>query len=135
MKITLFTKTSLPVLFTTLLSFLAVAHADTEKNKALHLWYDEEAPNTDMGWVNRSIPLGNGYMGINLFGGTESERIQITENSLFDGPSKPGLYRRGLSNFAEIYIDFNHKNVSNYKRELDLRQGTSSVQYLSLIHI
>ena len=129
MKITLFTKTSLPVLFTTLLSFLAVAHADTEKNKALHLWYDEEAPNTDMGWVNRSIPLGNGYMGINLFGGTESERIQITENSLFDGPSKPGLYRRGLSNFAEIYIDFNHKNVSNYKRELDLRQGTSSVQY------
>ncbi|QDS99448.1 glycoside hydrolase N-terminal domain-containing protein [Adhaeretor mobilis] len=53
--------------------------------KTLRLWYDEPAPDSDAGWVKRSIPMGNGYMGINVFGGTASERIQITENSLYSG--------------------------------------------------
>ena len=52
--------------------------------KALRLWYDKPAPDTDFGWVNDSIPMGNGYMGVNVFGGTATERIQITENSLYD---------------------------------------------------
>ncbi|WP_419189521.1 glycosyl hydrolase family 95 catalytic domain-containing protein [Stieleria marina] len=98
--------------------------------KALRLWYDEPAPDSDAGWVNRSIPMGNGYMGVNVFGGTTSERIQITENSLYDWAAKnSGFKRRGVNNFAEVYIDFGHNNTSNYERELNLNEGGSYVKY------
>lgn len=97
--------------------------------KTLRLWYNEPAENTDKGWINSSIPMGNGYMGINVFGGTDTERIQITENSLYDTDGDRGLRRRGLNNFAEVYIDFNHNNATGYKRELNLDEGTSFVEY------
>ncbi|MEI6891158.1 MAG: glycoside hydrolase family 95 protein [Pontiella sp.] len=97
--------------------------------KALRLWYDEPAPDSENGWANSSIPLGNGYMGINLFGGMASERIQITENSLYDWGADRGLKRRGLNNFAEVYLDFDHTNASSYERELNLNQGVSYVKY------
>ncbi|WP_199271524.1 glycoside hydrolase N-terminal domain-containing protein [Cellulophaga sp. L1A9] len=97
--------------------------------KALRLWYNEPALNSDTGWINRSIPMGNGYMGVNVFGGTETERIQITENSLYDWGEDRGLKRRGLNNFAEVYIDFDHDNTSNYKHELNLNKGVSFLEY------
>jgi alpha-L-fucosidase 2 len=97
--------------------------------KALRLWYDEPAPDSNAGWVNRSIPMGNGYMGVNVFGGTASERIQITENSLYDSTEGRGLRRGGLNNFAEVYLDFGHNNTSNYERELILNEGISHVKY------
>jgi alpha-L-fucosidase 2 len=97
--------------------------------KALRLWYNEPAPDSDAGWVNRSIPMGNGYMGVNVFGGTTSERIQITENSLYDSVAGKGLRRTGLNNFAEVYLDFGHNNVSNYQRDLNLNEGVSHVKY------
>jgi alpha-L-fucosidase 2 len=98
-------------------------------NKALRLWYNEPAPDSDAGWINRSIPMGNGYMGVNVFGRTDTDRIQITENSLYDWGKDGGLRRRGLNNFAEVYIDFNHRNVSKYKQELNLNEAVSYVNY------
>ena len=95
----------------------------------MRLWYNEPAPDSDLGWVNRSIPMGNGYMGVNLFGGTSKERIQITENSLYDWGNDRGLRRRGLNNFVEVYIDFGHNNVKDYMQDLDLNQGVSHVKY------
>ncbi|WP_372799004.1 glycoside hydrolase N-terminal domain-containing protein, partial [Pontiella sp.] len=77
-----------------------------------------------------SIPMGNGYMGINVFGGTASERIQITENSLYDWADKnSGLKRRGLNNFAEVYIDFGHDRATDYERALSLNDGVLRVRY------
>ena len=97
--------------------------------KALRLKYDKPAPNSDAGWVNRSIPMGNGYMGVNIFGGTATERIQITENSLYDWGQDKGMKRRGLNNFAEVYIDFGHANPTNYEQSLSLNEGVSYVNY------
>ncbi|WP_430931202.1 glycosyl hydrolase family 95 catalytic domain-containing protein [Saccharicrinis sp. 156] len=99
------------------------------KTKNVRLWYNEPAPNNNTGWVNASIPMGNGYMGVNVFGGTETDRIQITENSLYDWGEDRGLKRRGLNNFAEVFIDFGHHNITDYKRELDLNEGVSFVAY------
>ncbi|MGB7324997.1 MAG: glycoside hydrolase family 95 protein [Rubripirellula sp.] len=98
-------------------------------SKTLRLWYDEPAPDSNDGWVNRSIPLGNGYMGANVFGGTTSERIQITENSLYDTTEGRGLRHGGLNNFAEVYIDFGHNDSSKYERDLNLNEGVSRVSY------
>ena len=118
----------------------------------LKLWYDEEAPfinegsekatmmaGQDIGWQNWSLPLGNGYVGANVFGRTETERIQITEKTLANPWQLPKTVNgstsypevAGLNNFSETYIDFGHKfsDVRNYRRELDLRTAISSTTY------
>lgn len=119
----------------------------TETKKRLRLFYDEEAPykNDELaernpgeidwedGWEQWSFPMGNGFFGANVFGRTKTERVQLTEKTL----SNP-YYRKidghnvslgGLNNFSEVYIDFGHENVTNYKRELDITNAVAFVEY------
>ncbi len=84
------------------------------------------------GWERWSLPLGNGYMGINVFGRTDRERLLITENSL----SNPCVYHdkfpggaAGLSNFCSFYLDFSHKRVKNYRRVLNLNKALCTTEY------
>lgn len=124
-----------------------------ENDIPLHLLYDEEAPygnedayatnnsgdpsyvsSDDDGWERWSIPLGNGYFGVNAFGRTETERLQITEKTLsnpYKVSDSVGVAYDGLNNFSETYIDFGHKNsdVTNYSRALDLKTAISTVEY------
>jgi alpha-L-fucosidase 2 len=92
----------------------------------LQLLYDHPAADNNDGWVSQSLPMGNGYMGVNLFGGVQKDRLQITENSLVDAPTeKIG----GLNNFAEVFLEFPHTAPSNYRRDLVLNSGTAHVSY------
>jgi hypothetical protein len=117
----------------------------------LMLKYDEEAlaknenspsasmhvDTTDIGWNNWSLPIGNGYFGVNVFGRTVTERIQITEKTLSNpwratGPNGESISNLGgLNNFSETYIDFGHANssVTDYERYLDLKTAISGVGY------
>lgn len=105
--------------------------------KSLKLWYTSPAPafhdgapsmdrtnSPDNGWEKWSLPLGNGYMGANIFGRTGTERVQITENTLAN-PYRVG----GLNNFAEVFLEFAHDNVTQYMRDLDLNTATAHVTY------
>ena len=57
------------------------------------LWYDK--PATD--WEKEALPIGNGRMGAMVFGGVDSERLQISEKSLWTGgPGSEGGYDFGL---------------------------------------
>ncbi len=121
-----------------------------ESNIPLRLWYDEEAlkdgenspaasttgGNGDIGWAQWSLPIGNGYFGANVFGRTETERIQITEKTLMHPTSvkdSNGTYHTvgGLNSFSETYIDFDHTNseVTDYVRYLDMKTAISGVEY------
>ena len=125
----------------------------SESDIPLMLKYDEETlfenenspsasmhvDTTDIGWNNWSLPLGNGYFGVNVFGRTETERIQITEKTLSNpwrapNPNGSGNISNlgGLNNFSETYIDFNHTNsaVTDYERYLDLKTAVSGVSYV-----
>ncbi|WP_068821031.1 glycoside hydrolase family 95 protein [Pedobacter psychrophilus] len=113
--------------------------------KTWKLWYNQPAPEipiiykdslnktnlveatpVDNAWEAWSLPLGNGYLGASVFGRTTTERIQITENSM----AAKSLYGGGgLTNFAELYLDFDHNNPKDYKRDLILNKAISSVQY------
>lgn len=97
----------------------------------LNLRYDKPAENSDRGWEEYSIPVGNGYMGVNIFGGIECERLQITENSMVNpGEGEPtSADIGGLTDFAEIYIKFPHKNVTDYERGLCLNNGVAYTRY------
>ena len=116
--------------------------------KKYELWYTGEAPYghenralyyhgqdiPDDGWEKWSLPIGNGYMGVNIFGRTVTERLQITENSL----SNPAIWNAGsgcnggLSNFCELYIDVGHEfsRVSDYRRSLSLNDSVARTEYV-----
>ncbi|MBR4073601.1 MAG: glycoside hydrolase N-terminal domain-containing protein [Clostridia bacterium] len=83
----------------------------------------------DNPWENLSLPIGNGAIGANIFGGTNTERIQITENS-FANPMAGGC-GLGLNNLAELYIDFSHTDVTGYERTLSLNDAIADVKYIS----
>src|SRR5690349_12086484 len=63
------------------------------------LWYAQ--PATD--WEKEALPLGNGRIGAMVFGGVESERLQISEKSLWTGgPGSDGGYDYGLPAESQV---------------------------------
>jgi alpha-L-fucosidase 2 len=124
---------------------LSLATAAVQAAKPYELWYDQPAPELpivskahlnvpapmeptpeDPAWENWSLPLGNGYLGASVFGRTVTERVQLTENSLAAKSLYGGV---GLTNFAELYLDFGHKNPQNYRRSLSLNDAVARVSY------
>ena len=110
----------------------------------MKLWYTIPAPTVNdgdfarrnnsplAGWEKWSLPLGNSYFGVSVFGRIETERLQITENSV----SNPGIFglhwkagNYGTRTFGDIYIDTFHKNVENYERGLSVDSATAYVSY------
>ena len=77
---------------TVVAAFLALASCAHAQN-ANALWYDK--PATD--WEKEALPIGNGRIGAMVFGGVDSERLQISEKSLWTGgPGAEGGYDFGL---------------------------------------
>jgi len=120
--------------------FSATAQNNSSFNKSYKLWYDAPTPNRgadytkiqaggkpyDADWENWSLPIGNGWLGASIFGRTDTDRIQLTENSL----DNKSLYNLGgLTNFAELYLDFNHNNTTDFKRGLSISDAVSFTQY------
>ena len=65
------------------------------------LWYDK--PATD--WEKEALPIGNGRMGAMVFGGVDSERLQISEKSLWTGgPGSEGGYDYGLPSESQAAL-------------------------------
>jgi alpha-L-fucosidase 2 len=123
-----------------LLSAGATVWGNAAPDKIYTIWDDEPSPNRghdysiskargypyDEDWEQKSYPIGNGYMGVNLFGRTDTERIQITDKTLHN----EGLYNlSGLTSFAEVYLDLNHVDPQKYSRTLSLNEAAFRVQY------
>lgn len=88
------------------------------------LRYKKPALDCNYGWEHQSLPIGNGWMGANVFGIVDRDRIQITENSL-QNPGEMG----GLNNFAELYLHFDREKVTDYERGLSLNDAVAYTQY------
>ena len=129
------------------------------------LWYDKSASN----W-NEALPLGNGRIGVMVYGGTDTERLCLNEDTLWSGYARhveqPGAYaaytkakalahagkyreaekvlEQGLTALpSQMYLplgdltlyfpaekhSLSHGDVTNYRRELDLSTGVSTVTY------
>lgn len=129
------------IVFMLCLLSLPVVIKAGELNKSYSLWYERPALNRgsiydkvvsrgfpfDEDWERWSLPLGNGYMGVNIFGRTDTERIQIAEKTL--GNMGPYNGRGNFTNFAEIYLDIFHNGTKGYRRELRLNDAVSTVDY------
>jgi len=99
----------------------------------LCLWYDQPAK----AWMTDALPIGNGPMGAMLFGGTDLERIQFNEISLWNGDRMPRLENKEEEDmgyyqaFGDLFIRLGHDpaEVSNYRRQLDIDSAIHSVEY------
>lgn len=103
------------------------------------LWYDEPAADRggnipvgesdrpiDVDWERWSLPIGNGYMGACIFGGTNTERIQLTDKTMYI----KGLWKSEThTSFCDLFLDFFHTNHTDYHRSLTLDDGVAEVSY------
>ncbi|MEI6176460.1 MAG: glycoside hydrolase family 95 protein [Verrucomicrobiota bacterium] len=111
----------------------------TDPSKTCCLWYDRPAK----AWMTEALPIGNGPMGAMLFGGTEVERIQFNEISLWTGErvagDRPPLgvgdkEERDMGSyqaFGDILLHLGHdfSKVTNYRHELDIDRAVHQVSY------
>ena len=110
-------------------AFFAAVVADASPWR---LRYREAAEWSREGWRTSSLPLGNGHFGAAEFGGTDVERIQLTEPSfqtrslLWNRPDWP---QGNMTDAADVAIEFGHAGAQNYLRELDLETGVATVAY------
>ena len=116
-------------------------------NKPLILEYNIPAPeNADFvrsfdnkndskyenGWEKWSMPLGNSHFGASIFGRTDRDRIQITENSLSNPIARDrswSLGYGGTRSFGDLIFDFGHEKPQNYYRYLSLDDAVAGVTY------
>lgn len=76
--------------------FLLLACAKTPEEKPLTLWYDKPAGN----W-NEALPIGNGHAGAMVFGGVDSEQLQLNENTLYSG--EPSVIFKDIKVTPEMF--------------------------------
>jgi len=99
--------------------------------RELTLWYDQPATS----WMKEALPIGNGWMGGMIFGGTTEERVQFNEISLWSGDENPsGNYKTmgGYEAFGDLVIKLpGHTDATSYRRELDIGDAVASVSYKS----
>jgi alpha-L-fucosidase 2 len=65
------------------------------------LWYEYPAED----WRTQALHLGNGYIGASFYGGVQSERFDITEESMWwGGPGENPDYNYGIREGANEYL-------------------------------
>lgn len=64
---------------------------------SLKLWYRQPARE----WVE-ALPIGNGRLGAMVFGNAEKERIQLNENTLWDGHTQDTTNPEALKHLPEV---------------------------------
>lgn len=107
--------------------------ARIEAFRKLSLWYEQPAKS----WMTEALPIGNGPLGAMLFGGTDIERVQFNEISLWTGDrmaSAQGTDEDRLGSyqaFGDILIHLGHDlaKVTDYRRELDIDRAVHRVVY------
>ena len=143
-----------------ILAFLFLACHQQENPKEDILWYKQPA----LDW-NEALPLGNGRLGVMVFGNTSNERIQLNDDSMWpsnnEGWDEPEGNKKDLDKIrallfegkneeadklfvekfsrksiirshqtlGDLFIDFNHQNISDYRRELNISNATSAISY------
>jgi alpha-L-fucosidase 2 len=71
--------------------------AQAAATQDLRLWYRQPAAN----W-NEALPIGNGRLGAMVFGGVESERLQLNEDTVWAGEKRDRMNPAGPAAVPEI---------------------------------
>jgi alpha-L-fucosidase 2 len=108
-----------------LILFLACGHAHAQ-NK-LKLWYDKPASIWE-----EALPLGNGKTGVMVFGGIETERYQLNDNTLWSGHPVDGNNPEGPQILAQVREQIFKQNWDSATTLWKKMHGPYSARYLPL---
>src|SRR5918993_2106051 len=75
----------------------AVTGQARDARGALCLWYRRPAAS----W-NEALPVGNGRLGAMVFGGVETERLQLNEDTVWAGERRDRINPEGARNLPEV---------------------------------
>jgi len=75
----------------------ATANAPVHASERLTLWYRQPAKE----WIE-ALPVGNGRLGAMVFGKIDRERIQLNENTLWDGHPQDTNNPEALKHLPEV---------------------------------
>ena len=93
-----------------LLAFLFYACTPQEKLNEDLLWYNHPAKS----W-NEALPLGNGKLGVMVFGNTSTERIQLNDDSMWpadhDDWNEPEGDENDLKEIRELLFDVKNEEA------------------------
>nr|WP_321412531.1 glycoside hydrolase family 95 protein [uncultured Carboxylicivirga sp.] len=123
------------------------------------MWYAQPAQQWE-----ESLPIGNGRIGAMIYGKTDTEHIQLNDDSMWPGkmewdnpPGRPedlkkirqylfegkndkadALLIEKFSNksvgrshqtLGDLFIELNHDNITDYRRELDMEKAIATTTY------
>ncbi|MGL5637320.1 MAG: glycoside hydrolase family 95 protein [Bacteroidales bacterium] len=115
----------------TLLSLCSLNPCIAKSKNSLRLWYDRPADVTETdrvmddkyneaAWLD-ALPIGNGFMGAMIYGGTDQERIQLNEKTLWSGSYSDSDNPDAYKNLETIQ---NLLNNGQFKEGSDLAMNT-----------
>ena len=103
---------------TIILSFLFVG-CSQEKIKEDVLWYKQSAKD----W-NEALPLGNGKLGVMVFGNTSNERIQLNDDSMWPADSddwnEPEGDKNDLEDIRKLLFEGKNEEADHLKKKGNL---------------
>ncbi|HXE43163.1 MAG TPA: glycoside hydrolase family 95 protein, partial [Candidatus Baltobacteraceae bacterium] len=76
----------------------AIASAIAQPSQPLTLWYRQPAGND---W-NSALPVGNGRLGAMVYGGVIKERLQLNEDTVWEGYKRDGANTNALAALPEV---------------------------------
>lgn len=79
-------------------------------------------------WDSSVYPIGNGRLGCVTYGEPRKETIQFNEDSLWVGNED---CTGGYQPFGEVYVEMQHAEFSDYRRELDISRAVQTITYKS----
>ncbi len=161
-KIIIMKKIFFPAAYVFCFTFLFISCVSKQNPQPVKedvLWYAQAAQTWE-----EALPLGNGSIGVMVFGDPQQEHLQLNDDSLWpndlgwkepDGnPQDLAAVRqlifegkmeeadammverfsrktvvRSHQTLGDLHIDFDHKNITEYKRTLNLNQAMATVSY------
>ena len=108
----------------------SAAPAAGSNAEALTLWYSKPAAQ----WVE-ALPIGNGRLGAMVFGGVDKERIQMNEDTIWDGyprdPANPAALK-ALPEVRRLLFEGKNDEATRLagKTMMGIPQGVKSYQPL-----
>lgn len=106
---------------------------DPTARQALQLWYPRPAEK----WVE-ALPVGNGRLGAMVFGGTASERIQVNEDTVWQGGPRsyanPGS-RRWLGRIRSLLFEGRQRQAEDLAMERFMSVPLRQKAYQSFVDL
>ncbi len=133
-------KSSKPFLIAVVVLLILSCKAREEKTEqsSLKLWYNQPAkasvPDNPNGWKDdaewlKALPLGNGSLGVMVFGDVNKERIQLNEESMWSGSvsdnDNPDAYAH-QEKIRELLFDGKYKEATELTNKTQICKGAGS---------